>query len=302
MSRAHGDSPGPRVDVAGLAAFVAVARLGSVGRAAGRLRLTQPSVSARLRNLERTWGTRLFRRGPRGMTLTPEGARLLPPVESALRELEELDRLAGLPVAQADEVRVGAGDALGRERLPAALRELLVADAQIGVRIVEGPGSRLLDALRNGEIDVALVVRPGSDPGEDLDWGPLLASPVDVLLPPGTLPRGRRSVSPAWLSRRRTVGLQPGSSFRRHLERAFAARGSTFRPALEVGNLSLVRRFVAAGLGVAPVPAVAFGNLDEGPRVERCRLAAVPAVRYERAVRRGVPIPRAASRLLELLS
>ena len=53
------------------------------------------------------------------------------------------------------------------------------------------------------------------------------------------------------LSRQRLVALQPGSGFRRHLETAFAGAGLAFRPAVEVGNLSLVRRFVAAGLGVA---------------------------------------------------
>ncbi len=73
-----------------------------------------------------------------------------------------------------------------------------------------------------------------------------------------------------------------------------------FRPAVEVGNLSLVRRFVAAGLGVAPVPAVAFGRRNQ-PGVERRRLTGIEPVRYDHAVRAGVPLPEATRRLLELL-
>jgi hypothetical protein len=57
-------------DLPGLQAFVAVARLGHVGRAAASLGLSQPSVSARLARLEAAWGTRLFRRHAR-MALTP---------------------------------------------------------------------------------------------------------------------------------------------------------------------------------------------------------------------------------------
>ena len=69
----------PRVaaEVAELTAFVTVARARTVGRAARWLGRTQPSISARLASLERTWNTRLFRRVARGMELTPEGARLL---------------------------------------------------------------------------------------------------------------------------------------------------------------------------------------------------------------------------------
>jgi DNA-binding transcriptional LysR family regulator len=294
--------PRPRTDVAGLRAFVAVARLGTVGRAAQALGRTQPSISARLADLERTWSTRLFRRGSRGMRLTPEGARLLPSAEAVLRDLEELDRAAGVPVSPSREIRVGAGDALGRLKLPRAVAALLRSTPDLDVRIREGPAPRLLEALRAGEIDLALVVRPPEgrrDPGIDLE--PLLESEILVLAPRGRRGEaggGERALPLRALAGRRLVVLQPGSGFRRHLEAAFASRGLPFRPAVELGNLSLVRRFVAAGLGVAPVPAIAFGPRD-APGLDRRRLAGVEPVRYERAVRAGVPLPEATRRLLE---
>ena len=85
------------------------------------------------------------------------------------------------------------------------------------------------------------------------------------------------------------------------MQAAFAERGVPFRPAVEVGNLSLVRRYVAAGLGVAPVPAVAFGARAGEPAVDRCRLARAGRVTYHRATRRGVPFPDPCRRLLRLL-
>ncbi len=293
--------PAPRADVGNLRAFVAVARLGGVGRAAQALGRTQPSISARLADLERLWETRLFRRAPRGMLLTPEGSRLLPLAEAVLRDLEQLDRSAGVPVTPSREIRVGAGDALGRRKLPRAVAALLRDRPDLDVRIREGPAPRLLEALRDGEIDLALVVHASERRGHGIDFRTFLDSEVHVLAPRGGLPRGQRALSIKALAARRLVVLQPGSGFRRHVEAAFLRSGMPFRPAVEVGNLSLVRRFVAAGLGVAPVPAVAFGHRNQ-PGVERRRLAGIEPVRYDHAVRAGVPLPEMTRRLLQLLS
>lgn len=302
MSSGASTLPEPRTDVGQLRVFVAVSRAGSVGKAASLLGRTQPSVSHRLAALERAWETRLFRRVARGMILTPEGERLLPAAEAALRRLEELDREAGLPLSGAHELRVGAGDALGREVLPAALARLIDREPGIEVHLREGPGPVLLDALREGEIDLALVVPgPAAPAAEGIEFAPLLKSEIALLARQGRLGPGDRPLPLRALERRRLVVLQPESAFRRRLERAFSEAGVPFRPAVEVGNLSLVRRFVAAGLGVAPVPAVAFRPGDRGRGVEQRRLLGVPAVTYYRAVRAGAPLSSPARRLLDLL-
>jgi LysR family hydrogen peroxide-inducible transcriptional activator len=287
-------------DLPGLQAFVAVARLGHVGRAAASLGLSQPSVSARLARLEAALGTRLFRRHARGMALTPEGARLLPLAEAVVRSSEALDEAAGAPLRGARELRLGAGDALGRELLPRTIARLREGDPGLEVRLVEGPALRLTQALAAGEIDVALVLAGAAERG-GLASEPLLDSPVELLFPQGTAPR-RRLLEPAFLRNRPLVLLQEGSAFRRHVEGALERAGVVPLPAVEVGNLSLVRRFVAAGLGLGPVPAVAFGpETGRVPRVERRRLAGFPPVRYVRLVRAGAPLPPQVRRFLEVL-
>src|SRR4029077_2874846 len=99
----------------------------------------------------------------------------------------------------------------------------------------------------------------------------------------------------------RIVALQRGSGFRRHLEEAFAAHALPFRPAVEVGNLSLIRRFVAAGLGVAPVPSIAFDPAAHFKGVARRRVRGIPSVPYAVATRQGVPPSSIAIQLLDLL-
>jgi DNA-binding transcriptional LysR family regulator len=294
--------PAPRTGAAELRAFVAVARSGSVGRGAELLDRAQPSVSARIASLEAAWKTRLFRRVARGMELTPEGARLLPASESILRDLEELDRAAGLPVAPRRELRVGSGDALGRRVLPGALATLLREQPDLEIHLREGTGSHLIDALRDGEIDLALVVAPtGTAQPEEIDIAPITSSSIVLLVPEGRRGDPQRKVRLKSLGQERLVALQPGSGFRRHLERAFLAEGLDFRPAVEVGNLSLVRRFVAAGLGVAPVPAIAFSESVRLTGCETRRLGGLQEVTYLRAVRQHAPIPPPVIRLLRLL-
>ena len=186
--------PAPRADVAGLRAFVAVARLGTVGRAAKALNRTQPSISARLADLERLWETKLFRRASRGMLLTPEGSRLLPPAEAVLRDLESLDQVAGVPIAPSSEIRVGSGDALGRRKLPRAVAKLLRLNPELDVRIREGPAPRLLEALRNGEIDLALVVHAPDRSVEGIELQSFLESEIHLLSPRGELTGGQRAL------------------------------------------------------------------------------------------------------------
>ena len=286
-----------------LRAFVAIARMGTVGRAAASLGRTQPSISTRLADLESAWSTRLFHRRARGMALTPEGERLLPMAVSALASLDDLDREAGTPLAGGTTLRVGAGDALGRGLLPAALKKVLVRFPGVDVRIVEGAGPRLLETLQRGEIDVALLTgKPEGPTAGSLDVRLLLESEVRVLIPDTRPPRGKVSVGIGWLAGERLVTLNPGSSFRRFLESRFAAAGLPFHPAVEVGSFSLVRRYVAAGLGVAPVPAVAFLADRSAAGILDRALRDFPLVPYYSAVRSGVPIPPPASTLLSTLA
>ncbi len=286
-------------DLAALETFVAVARLGSLVRAAERLSRTQPSISARLAALESAWETKLFRRHARGMTLTPEGARLLPMAEAALQGLAELDRAAGVPIAGHQELRIGSGDALGRAVVPHAVERLLRERPALAIRVLEGPAPRLVEALRAGEIDLALMVGGSGEGSPGVSFEPLLTSPVELLVPAGI--RASAPIAVERLREQRLVTLQPGSGFRRHLEDAFVAAGVPFRPAVEVGNLSLVRRFVAVGLGVAPVPSIAFARERGAGGVRHRALRGVGAVSYVLAHRPGVPLAQSAERFIALI-
>jgi DNA-binding transcriptional LysR family regulator len=216
-----------------------------------------------------------------------------------LAGLAALDEAAGRPAAGPAVLRLATGDALARALLPPLLARLRAAHPDALLEVREGPSDRLVETVRRGEVDLALVSHAPA--GNDLDVRQVLESSVALLLPEShRLARSGRGLALACLDGEPLVTLQPESAFRRHLASAFAAADLEFRPAVEVGNLSLVHRFVAAGLGLAPVPAVAFPEAP--PRTAlRAKLTGIAPVVYLAVRRAGSPTGPLEKELLESL-
>jgi DNA-binding transcriptional LysR family regulator len=154
----------PALSLEHLRSFVAVAEERHFGRAAQRLRLTQPPLSRQVQKLERDVGARLLDRTPHGVELTdagraflPDARRLLALAEAAIRSVR---RAAS---GGAGELAVGFTPLAGLSMLGSVLD--VVDDARAGVRLAlrELPGPVQLDLLRTGVLDLALV-RPPVDP------------------------------------------------------------------------------------------------------------------------------------------
>ncbi len=142
--------------------FLAIAEGGSLSAAARRLRVAQPTVTRRLRELEHALGAALFRRSVEGVTLTDEGARLLEPARRMAEWAGELSRVAERPdQGPTGRVRVAATPYLAAELL-APLAGWL-AEAHPGL-LLEVSASVAYAELGRGEADLALRARPASSP------------------------------------------------------------------------------------------------------------------------------------------
>lgn len=246
------------VQVESLEVFRTVARCGSVTTAARVLGFTQSAVSRQIAVLETQTGARLFDRLPRGVALTDEGRCLLPHAEAVLDRLAtartDLDALRGLGGGR---LRVGAFPTAVSALVPRALASFRAAHPGVGLSLVEGRTPDLLDRLRAGDADVAVV-----SAAPDL---PIDASRFDLhhLLDERLLvavPRDHR------LARRRTVRIAEladdffiagSASAEETLLRATLPHG--FRPQIDIVAAEWTGKLgcVAAGLGVALVPALA---------------------------------------------
>ncbi|MEV0236415.1 LysR family transcriptional regulator [Nonomuraea sp. NPDC050786] len=142
--------------------FVTVADELHFGRAADRLHIAQPAVSRQIARLERELGVRLFDRSPRRVRLTAAGHRVL---DAARAALTAADRVRVVAREQAGVMRIGMGTGQFTARLERGIDALREQAPAFDVVLVDLPPTARLNALRQGDIDLALARGVRSAPG-----------------------------------------------------------------------------------------------------------------------------------------
>ncbi len=150
------------MDLYQLRTFVVVARERSITRSSELLHLSQPAVSAHIKALEDTLGLTLFDRTPRGMTLTPEGQRLLARAEQTLAAqqglLDEAQRIKGQLIGK---LRLGVGGNSNHPALSALLARISAEHPAVEVAVKHGSSLEVITGLRNGSLDAVLYNEAG---------------------------------------------------------------------------------------------------------------------------------------------
>lgn len=154
-----------------LAAFVQVADVQSLSRAAVAADTAQSLLSRHIALLETTWGRRLFDRTGRGMQLTDFGQRMYPEARRALEQLQQLDMLANEAAGVlSGTVHIGVLPSLSRQLLPLLLRDIQARAPALRLHVTEGFSGSLDEQLASGRLDMIVVNRYGSSAlrGEDV--------------------------------------------------------------------------------------------------------------------------------------
>ena len=241
--------------------FVAVAEEGHITRAAERLDMQQPPLSAQIAALERELDAKLFRRKPRGVELTDAGRAFL---EGARTMLAHLDRSCekARRIARGDEGRICVGvtpTCMYHPFVPQVVREFRESYPDVALRLQEARSVELYQQLADERIDAAFVRIPPSDPtGVALDA--LLEEPMVVALPNGHAMTQRNENVPISLQELANetfiiYGSQHDPGIHAIAFRAFQAAG--FNPVVgqQAPHLASTLNLVAVGLGVSFVPA-----------------------------------------------
>ncbi|MGK5643142.1 LysR family transcriptional regulator, partial [Streptomyces sp. URMC 126] len=155
-------------DLAALELLLAVARLGSLGRAARELGITQPAASGRLRGMERMLGVALVERSPRGSRLTPAGVLVTDWARRIVEAAEAFDAGAqALRVRRDSRLRVAASMTIAEYLLPGWLITLRAERPGTAVSLFAGNSAAVADRLLAGRADLGFVegleVPPGLD-------------------------------------------------------------------------------------------------------------------------------------------
>ncbi|GAB2842104.1 LysR family transcriptional regulator [Streptomyces deserti] len=252
----------PELSTVWLRVFLEVARQGSFTVAARTLGWTQSAVSRQISSLEAALGgAPLFDRLPRGVRLTEAGRILVPHAEAVAAALHGARRdLAALREAAGGRLRFGAFATADAALVPRALAAFRARHPHVRVTREEGLTPALLDRLTAGHLDLAVVSTTGRAPLETYALHHLLDESLYVAVPAGHPLAGRDS--PVRLGEFADAEWISGSP-RPEGTLLDAALRQGFRPRVAhvVGEWTAKQGYVAAGLGVTLVPALAAGSV-----------------------------------------
>ena len=231
--------------------FMAVAEERHFGRAAERMFIAQPALSQHIRRLERELGVRLFDRSARQVRLTPAGEAFLQVAQRMLRQADEATLAARRAEAgEAGSLGVGMQAAAAAPVVSVVLGHWNRLRPGVRPRLTSGRPGELVDLVRRGDLDVALVDGPVTDRG--LTSTLVVEDHMVILLPADHALARQETISIGSLDGEQFVAISRRSSvtlYDRFIELS-ATAGFSPDVALEVDDPDLLPLAVAAGLGV----------------------------------------------------
>jgi DNA-binding transcriptional LysR family regulator len=253
------------VDTRLLSTFLTLARTENFTAAAAELHLSQSTVTAQIKTLEKDLGARLFDRMPRGAQLTATGRRLLAEAAEVL-EAEARLRVAAAGDAQpTGTVVVGAGETLCSTHLPGVIATLRRTHPDIDVHLFPAGTGAAVEGLRAGRLDIALLLEDEVR-FADMTAEPVAREPLCLIGAPGhPLAAQGRPVTWEEIARESFFLHEEGCSYSDRVARKLLALPDA-RPRLtRFGSIETARSCVAAGLGLSVLPRATVGNqLREG--------------------------------------
>jgi len=247
--------------------IVAVARERHFGRAADACFVSQPTLSVAIRKLEDELGVVLFERGGSEIGVTPIGLRVVAQAQRVLEEATNLKEIARQGHDPLDgPLRVGVIYTIGPYLLPRLVPAQIAVTPQMPLVLQENFTTRLLELLRQGEIDCAIVALPIPDAG--LAVHALYDEPFVVAVPKQHPWASLKSISSSDLKEETMLLLGAGHCFRDQVLEVcpelsrFSAASEGIQRTFEGSSLETIRHMVAAGIGITVLPASALGTQD----------------------------------------
>ncbi|MWA05600.1 LysR family transcriptional regulator [Actinomadura sp. LD22] len=252
--------------------FVAVTEEASFTKAAAKLHVAQPGVSAQIRQLERELGQPLLDRSGRTVRLTEVGAAVLPYARAALAAVEgarlSVDELTGL---LRGHVTIGTIDWIASLDLPGLLAGFHRDHPNVEITVVQDESASLAEALLAGRTDLAFLSL-GAEPPPGIAVQPVIEQELFASMARDHPLAGRSSITLRALAEQDLVSLPKGTGLRAVLDEACAAAGLRPRIAFEAGEPPVLAQLAAHGLGVAVLP-------ESATAIRADELASMPIVR-----------------------
>jgi LysR family hydrogen peroxide-inducible transcriptional activator len=245
--------------------IVAVAREHHFGRAAEACFVSQPTLSVSIKKLEEELDVKIFERGANEVTVTPLGAEIVRQAQTVIEQaaaIKEIAKRGKDPVS--GPLGLGVIYTIGPYLLPDLVRQAIDRVPQMPLLLQENFTAKLLEMLRTGELDCAIMAEPFPDTG--LAVAPLYDEPFVAAVPRLHPLARRKSISTEELKNETMLLLGTGHCFRDHVLEVcpeYARFGSSddgsgkgvgIRKSFEGSSLETIKYMVASGMGVTVVP------------------------------------------------
>jgi LysR family hydrogen peroxide-inducible transcriptional activator len=256
--------------------IVAVARERHFGKAAEACFVSQPTLSVAVKKLEEELDVKLFERSANEVTVTHLGEEIVRQAQSVLEQaaaIKEIAKRGKDPLL--GSLALGIIYTIGPYLLPDLVRQMIAKTPQMPLMLQENFTVKLLDMLRTGEIDCAILAEPFPDAG--LAVAPLYDEPFMAALPVNHLLATQTEVTSEQLKSETMLLLGSGHCFRDHVLEVcpefarYSSNAEGIRKSFEGSSLETIRHMVAAGMGVTLVPRLSVPKeaLSDQPQRKR---------------------------------
>lgn len=235
--------------------LVAVSETLHFRRAAEASHVTQPTLSAQLRELELRLGVQLVERSRSRVIMTPIGAEIARRARTVLRDVDEIRNLAKLSQTRlGGTLRVGVVQSLGSYLLPHIVPDLHTRHPDLRFYVREGLPETLVGRLEDGSLELLFYPLPLNR--ADLVCVPLFEEPLLVVMSNEHPLAGRSTIVPADLRRETLLTLEPGHRLYEQVRALAEEFGADISHDFEGTSLDTLRQMVAMGMGLSLLPAL----------------------------------------------
>lgn len=261
--------------------IVAVARAKHFGHAAEACYVAQPTLSVAIKKLEDELGVVLFERGGAEISVTPLGAQIVAQAERVLEQTAAIKELAKQnkdPLA--GPLRLGVIYTIGPYLLPPLVKAMIANVPQMPLILQENFTVKLLEMLRQGELDAAIMALPLPEHGMAVQA--LYDEPFVVAMPPQHPWARRAAIAAEDLKTENMLLLGNGHCFRDQVlevcpEMArFSSPGNGMQRTFEGSSLDTIRHMVASGIGLTVLPRASVPDMDSEDGMLRFRRFTAP--------------------------
>jgi LysR family hydrogen peroxide-inducible transcriptional activator len=236
--------------------FIALADLRHFGRAAEACFVSQPTLSTQLKKLEEELGVALFERVPRNVLLTPAGELILVHARAALAQVKHMHDIAQhTKNPESASVKLGIFPTLGPYLLPHVVPNIRKRFPKLELLLVEEKTETLIQQLKNGQIDAAILAEPVND--DQFESLALFVEPFVLALPANHPLTKQRTLGLNELEKQHLLLLADGHCLREHALEVCSLSGATEKEGFRATSLETLRQMVAAGVGITLLPILA---------------------------------------------